>query len=317
MLTIEVHQTPDANGLCFVDWRKTFGGRLASAKVPALELGAPKHIAIPLCHEGTDVAAIALDRAGERIVLQVPGTERATAHAAAAPRPGVTVVVTSCGRQDLLERTLDSFFAFNTAAIDGLIVVEDGRAAANLPLMRKFRDRPIRWIGTAGRVGQIAAIDLAYAQVESEAIFHMEDDWEFYAPGFIEKSAAVLRSDAACLQVWIRALDDTNGHPLEPEAEHIGGIDVRKLTAGYLGVWSGFSFNPGLRRTADYRRLGRYADYCQAGPDAHGSSEAQVAEHYQNLGMYAYILADNDGQGYVRHIGDGRTVGPAVGMRWS
>jgi hypothetical protein len=38
----------------------------------------------------------------------------------------VTLVLTSCGRQDLLERTLDSFFVYNTYPIREFIVIEDG-----------------------------------------------------------------------------------------------------------------------------------------------------------------------------------------------
>lgn len=226
-------------------------------------------------------------------------------------RSGITGVVTSCGRPDLLERTLASFFAFNTNPLDRLIVVEDGPRDATLGVTQRFRDRRITWIGTERRAGQIEAIDLAYSLVDSEFIFHLEDDWEFFAPGFIEKSRAVLEADPSCLQVWLRALDDTNGHPLTPDVEWVGDVEVRKLTLGYLDVWHGFSFNPGLRRTADYRRIGSYSRYVGFDPYNRGRSEAGLSELYRDLGMYALILADNEGRGYVRHLGWGRTIPPA------
>ena len=178
--------------------------------------------------------------------------------------------------------------------------------------MRRFRDYRITWIGTQRNVGQIRAIDLGYSLVETQAIFHLEDDWEFYAPGFIEKSAAILSADRSCLQIWLRALDDTNGHPLDPGVDRVGGVDVRRLTFGYLGEWHGFSFNPGLRRTADYRRLGDFRRHTQFARREHGAPEMIISTLYRDLGMHAAILADNDGRGYVHHIGEGRSLRPST-----
>ncbi len=123
----------------------------------------------------------------------------------------VSAVITSCGRQDLLERTLDSsFFSFNSYPIGQFIVVEDGAGCANEPLVEKYRRRKILWLATGKSVGQITAIDYAYSLVNSPYIFHMEDDWEFYAPGFIERSLLLLEALPNSLQVWLRAFNDTN-----------------------------------------------------------------------------------------------------------
>ena len=121
-------------------------------------------------------------------------------------RDEVTVVVTSCGRQDLLEITLDSFLRHNSFPIEEIIVVEDGDGANNNILMQKYSQHPFRWLATGRRVGQIAAIDVAYEAVRTEYIFHCEDDWEFYAPGFVEKSMAILTQNQCILQVWLCAL---------------------------------------------------------------------------------------------------------------
>ena len=37
----------------------------------------------------------------------------------------ITMVLTSCGRNDLLEKTLDSFFKYNTYPIERYIIIED------------------------------------------------------------------------------------------------------------------------------------------------------------------------------------------------
>jgi len=44
----------------------------------------------------------------------------------------VTAVITSCGRFDLLEETLDSFFEFNTYPIKKIIITEDSTEGKKL-----------------------------------------------------------------------------------------------------------------------------------------------------------------------------------------
>jgi hypothetical protein len=65
--------------------------------------------------------------------------------------PAVTLVVTSCGRPDLLQRTVESFQRFNTCPIAEAIIVEDGPAGPP-PI-------PCRHITSPRRRGQIACID--------------------------------------------------------------------------------------------------------------------------------------------------------------
>jgi hypothetical protein len=223
----------------------------------------------------------------------------------------VTVVVTSCGRHDLLERTLDSFLKFNSYPIDTILVIEDGEANASLQLAEKYRSFPFRWLQTGTRVGQIAAIDIAYSQVNSEWVFHCEDDWEFTAPGFIEKSLAILKANAEVLQVWLRAVDDTNGHPVLQYLFSAGDVPYRILEPGYLwrGMpWHGFSFNPGLRRRRDYETIGSYGVFDPQGRRGSAVAESMISQFYRDRGYLAAVIADNDGKGYVRHIGWDRHV---------
>ncbi|MHC5018667.1 MAG: FkbM family methyltransferase [Planctomycetota bacterium] len=224
----------------------------------------------------------------------------------------VTVVVTSCGRQDLLERTLDSFFSHNTDPVHEVIVVEDGDGAPNAALARKYRDRPMRWLETGRRAGQVAAIDHAYRHVATPYVFHCEDDWEFQAGGFIEKSRRVLEANPSILQVWLRGLSDTNRHPLLDHPFVVGGVHVRLLRHDHdaepWGVWHGFSWNPGLRRLSDYVRLGGYGALDPDGTMESWQVESAAGEFYRRAGLFGAVLADRDGAGYVRHLGDGRRV---------
>jgi hypothetical protein len=222
----------------------------------------------------------------------------------------VTVVLTSCGRQDLLLQTLNNFFVYNTFPIACLLLVEDG--PTTLDVVRKYPfpcDHQL--LCTGERVGQIAAIDYAYSRVRTEYIFHLEDDWEFYAPGFIERSLKLLRALPRCLQVYIRALKDTNGHPVQWRTRRNSGVVWRRMRYGYKafgGEWNGFSFNPGLRRLADYVAIGGYGIHRPHVTGLHASTEIVLSRLYRKKGMFAAILADREGNGYVRHIGWDRTV---------
>ena len=226
----------------------------------------------------------------------------------------VTVVVTSCGRQDLLERTLDSFLRYNTYPIREFIVVEDGDGAPNRALAAKYRQHPFKWLATGARVGQIAAIDTAYAAVKTGYIFHCEDDWEFVAPGFIEKSLAILKSNNEVLQVWIRAVDDTNAHPVLDYLFNAEEIPYRvPQCSGYC--WHGFSFNPGLRRRREYDLLGSFGSLNPDGGRTSLQVEAALDEYYRQRGFIAAILGDDEGRGYVRHTGEGRHVKEPLPLR--
>lgn len=209
--------------------------------------------------------------------------------------PDVTVVITSCGRYDLLEQTLRSFRIFNTdQGVARMLVVEDGDGEPR-EICERYRAELMR---VGEQVGQAAAIDRAYRTVGTPYVFHCEDDWEFYREEFIERSRRVLEIDKSCVCVWLRAWDDLNGHPLS-FASRCRSFGV--LAYGYLERWHGFTWNPGLRRLSDYLQIESFARFARDGHEAEGGAN----EEYRKLGYRAVIL---DETGYVRHIGYGRTV---------
>lgn len=208
----------------------------------------------------------------------------------------VTVCLTACGRPDLLERTLEAFFKFNTYPLAGFIIYEDSGTDCNAALRDKYSD--IVWLERPIRVGQILAIDTMYKEVKTPWIFHMEEDWEFYRSGFIEASMEILEKEPKFITVWLREMEDTNQHP------------VIKTDLGYgimktgHGMWQGFTFNPGLRRLKDWEDINGYARYTVFNRKRPWLSEAAIGQLYASLGFRAVIL----NQGYVRHIGADRHV---------
>lgn len=216
-----------------------------------------------------------------------------------------TVVLTSCQRHDLLERTLNSFRTFNTDdRVGRIVVIEDGDGDPSA-ICRTFGAELIR---TGTRIGQIAAIDRAYAEVDTPYIFHLEDDWEFYRTGFIERSRRILETDPSTLIVCLRAWDDTSGHPLSFRADdETFGV----MMTNFRNVWHGFTFNPGLRRLADYKRIGSFSNQPvtvrvpHRKPTKGLQMKLEASQFYFKLGFRSVIL---DKTGFVKHIGWERHV---------
>jgi len=223
---------------------------------------------------------------------------------------GVTMVVTSCKRYDLLDLSLESFYKFNRFPLYQTIIVEDGPEPC-ASLKDKYHRQNIEWIATGERVGQIAAIDYAYSRVKTAFIFHMEDDWEFFRPGFISRSMVLLLKHPKCLQISLRAHNDINDYPIEPMVYRERDVVWRKLAGKFVnawGEWNGFSFNPGLRRMSDYVLTSGYGSISEFDFDNPGSAESKISQFYAEKGHFAGIFDGHEGRGFVRHIGANRHV---------
>lgn len=206
----------------------------------------------------------------------------------------VSVVVTSCGRFDLLKRTLDSFDRFNTAPIHSIVITEDsGDEAVHTFVPAHWKERT-RVLVNNPKKGQFASIDLAYAQVNTPLVFHLEDDWEFYREGFVEDSLAVLETDPKILQIWLRSYAHdmrsfNTSYRLGP-VQTIHGIRYHRVVFDDPG-WTGFSLNPGLRRLRDYAPVAPFGKF---------ATEKAISVRYGELGFYAVALQADA----VLHTGD-------------
>ena len=166
----------------------------------------------------------------------------------------VTAVITSCGRFDLLEETLDSFFEFNTYPIKKIIITEDSTEGKKLEkLISKYKDKKqnFQLIVNETRLGQLKSIDKAYREIDTKYIFHCEDDWKFFKKGFIEKSIKLLEEDEKILIVGLRSKKDF------PENFFFDKDYVSKSGEHYYNVKGEiFTYNPALRRKKDMDLFG-------------------------------------------------------------
>ena len=217
----------------------------------------------------------------------------------------VTFVITSCGRPDLLQETVDSFLNRNSYPIAKYVLIEDSAQAEMIGFVKKRYGTGFQsLILNDPKLGHIRSIDRAYEEVETPYVFHCEDDWRFLKGGFIEQSFALLAEDDKIINVWLRGLDETSGHPVEPRRfESSGGIHYRRMAFDQKGTCQGFTFNPTLKRMSDYQPVAPYRDL---------GSEGAIAQRLKDLGFYAITLEEP----FVEHIGHGRHV-PLPGDRVS
>ena len=136
------------------------------------------------------------------------------------------VVLTSCGRFDLLRRTVESFLRFADVRPLQFIIVEDSGddkvrdALAGLDFSFEFViNRP--------SLKQDAAIDAGYARVKTPLVFHCEDDWLFFRGGFIRESFVVLRQFPKASTVFLRGRDERHELHELPYEEHKGVMFFR------------------------------------------------------------------------------------------
>lgn len=226
----------------------------------------------------------------------------------------VTLVITSCGRLDLLKRTVDSLFTYYQFPKERFIIIEDSAKAEIISQLKLVFGGSATLIINEKNIGLLASVDKAYQQIRTPYIFHCEDDWEFYRQGFIEESIAMLETDKTLKQVNLRSIfhDYIVNHPLDivPKRLHIANIacykikipdnfDVSKIPTKYSKTefdWSCFSFNPGVLRKSDYDLIGTYSKTSK--------SEAEISSWYKLHGFYMVAL-ENDA---VLHIGWGSSL---------
>lgn len=211
-----------------------------------------------------------------------------------------TLVVTACGRDDLLRMTLESFYEHADEVPREAVVIEDSDAPMPEFLADDaWRQRGLKWLSNGGRRGQLFSINRAYAEVRTELLMHGEDDWLFVRRTPIAESAAILARYPRVFTVGMRG---AAGQPLCSATEIDPAAAFMLVQPYWMGVWGGLTFNFGLRRMADYLRIGSYSRHASRGEPY----EAKLSKMMLDMG---YRIADF-GEEIARHIGDGRSCSP-------
>ncbi len=203
----------------------------------------------------------------------------------------VTICITSCGRLDLLERTLATFQKYNTGG--KYIVSEDSADADAIETVKKMM--PYARVMTGeGRTGLMNSIDRIYSVVETPYLFHLEDDWEFDGPVDWEGALAALDANPKITNVTIRAFDEIKAkYRQRSKPETYAGREFAHILPNAHPEWFGWSPNPGIFRTEIYQR---FKPFNRVTPD-------RMSAIIKEVGTQAFLLP-----GVARHIGHGRNV---------
>lgn len=215
----------------------------------------------------------------------------------------VTLLITACDRNDLLEKTLKSFVKFNTYPIKKLVIRDD---CGLENVHNELYDLLVRLklpfnteLMSPAQVGQGQSIDILMSHVDTPYVFHSEEDWEYYKPGFIEKSMEILKENPKISHVWIRPPEGMV-HPRWSDEEYKtkSGIAYRHVKRSLnTNAWS---FNPHLARMSDYKKT--YCEIKDMHPETRG--EDAIGIYYRDLGFETAWLIE----GYVKHIGGNKST---------
>jgi len=195
----------------------------------------------------------------------------------------MSFVLTSCGRTDLLNKSLESFFKYNDYPLEDLYLTEDSVDKKVYDQIEKKWGKKINLLFNKKKKGQIQSIVDAYKLIKTPYIFHCEDDWVYKRRGFIKDSLKILEHDSKIIQVWLESresasrLDIFSYGPLEK----FKGIGFRKVYCKEGWEWGYFSFRPGVKRVHDYNLIGGYGKY---------KNELDIGVTYKKLGFYTVII---------------------------
>jgi len=207
----------------------------------------------------------------------------------------VTVVFTSCGRFGFLNETIKSFIKFNDYPIEKFIVIDNGMLPNTYNIIEDMFENTdnVEIIVNEENIGQVGSIDKAYSLINTEYIFHCEDDWEFLDSGFVGLSVDVLNNNLNVGNVIVRVRFDGEKGSMHPITGHFttpNNTIYHEYVQNVFNTWHGFSWNPGLRRLSDYNKMKPYKRY---------GNEQGMNKKMKEMGFKAVCLEKQ----YCKHIG--------------
>lgn len=192
-------------------------------------------------------------------------------------------LITACGRDDLLKRTMDSLRS-NQQYVDMNIFIHEEAWRNKLSLY----DYDHAIIGT-GKAGQHSSIERFCNNNTGKYYLHVEDDWEFNnSYNWIQKSIDIMEGDPKIIKVLAR---ESSPHPCIHDQDGYGIIDPWAGPDGIL--WHGFSWNPGVTRLDLLKDFISFPKW-----------EQELSESIHKAG---YKVAELSIPVY-KHIGDGRST---------
>jgi hypothetical protein len=221
------------------------------------------------------------------------------------PETNVTVTITSCGRFDLLQKTIESLFKTADAYLNIKIYDDSANRDQQKQIIDAYSRRFDLYLGEERR-GQAFGLDFLYSKVETPWLFHCEDDWEFIDTGYLQESAKVLNGDLSIMIVGLAIKQEYFRLGAAVNLYEIQGARIYNHPKWRIdekhGYWHGWVGSPNLKRTNDLKKFPKFSSVFD--------EEEWDREVFGKSGYKSVWLE----KCYVRHIGYGRSLFPAGDM---
>ncbi|MCC7162724.1 MAG: glycosyltransferase family 2 protein [Anaerolineae bacterium] len=203
----------------------------------------------------------------------------------------VTVLITSGGRKEYLEQTLESlnrYLEYDASKLRWYIIDDMPDSLETRRFIEELPGFDLK-IFNPKNMGLGYSLNRIYVEVKTEFVFHCEDDWLFIRPIPIEKMIGILRENPHLRQLWLaRALPPRK----KPRVVH----DTGKGFVEYKGK---FGFVP---------HLGRMQLYIDHQPIPLDYAELEYTLKLERSGVWTTGILGYPDEHYVIHLGEMRTV---------
>jgi glycosyltransferase involved in cell wall biosynthesis len=201
----------------------------------------------------------------------------------------VTLCITMGRRPELLRQTLSSLFS--VCEFQHVIAINDFRDDQTNEAFKALCPTG-QLISLDHQLGHHAAVDHMYSKVQTDWVFHTEDDWEFTEPVDLDRLVNLVKQHAWMAGVSLRSEVDFGLCEADQKKvlhEHYNDLDVFRLD-GMHDQWHGFTFNPHLAPLNTWRKVGPFSRF---------KKERHISRAVRQAGMVMPYLT----HGGCRHIG--------------
>ena len=207
----------------------------------------------------------------------------------------ISLCITSCGRADLLAKTLDSFMPHHAHHFSQMLVIDDaGSKTVKDWVEAHYPDVEI--VLNETQMGQMRSIDKLYALVENDYIFHGEDDWLFEPVDTVDACLAVMEAEPDVSVVCVRKLSDLQEKFQKHSVKKVvNDVHYALMPLDIHPEWLSFTFNPGLVKKSVWATYGPYQQHV---------TEERISMVMKKDGWKVAFLDP----GACHHIGDGQHV---------
>ena len=215
----------------------------------------------------------------------------------------ITLCLTIGKRPKLLRQTLNSLLS--KVEFKQIIAINDFRDEETNQVFKEMCPGGLL-INLPNQVGHHRAVDEMYSRVETEYIFHCEDDWLFDQPFEFDKYFEILEKNPKATQLSFRKWTD---FPFSEEQK----ADIQFIKSSPLNLarfdsmhdqWHGFTFNPHLSSIELWKSLPQ--GFSQFKKERHVSRWLRAQQRY-------VLFLEN---GICHHIGEEDSVANASKKSW-